>query len=227
MAKITAIYIWPNNCDYPHVRAFLQRQKLLGVYVVITQSNGIYDRTKFITEQLQKYATVVKAQSSQLDWRHAATMQALQATKSDYVLFIEQDFNLTIYNDWHKVQQFSDSGGSVLSVYDGTRLHPCFLLVRRSILDALQQAGHLDFSANPPEHDHFGDVQKRLEARYKITTLDDLGIQYSHMAGLSHNLTLWQTGRTVTYKPRQFYDYLRSTKKLNVPLMPDYATRIY
>lgn len=132
------------------------------------------------------------------DWRNIATNNAIDKSLADYILFMEPDF---LIRDLGFVKDFT---GDVLGVDIDGRLHPCFLLVKRSILEKTSR----DFTAYPDQGmDHFGKIQQDLEKIATVELINDKPIYWHHMAGLTHNMRLEAAGEPVVYKPDEYRLY--------------------
>lgn len=201
------IITWPNNCDYPLWRKWLAEnsQRFEHVVVVFMESNQGDNYSEFLIENLP--GVVIPLFSPQIqpgqDWRDVAVnfgLSFLKNSDAEWVWFTEQDFvpGQMFWVEFEKLKQY---GFETIGVMDSERLHPCSLFVKRSVLENTSK----DFTAKPPEYDHFGKLQKELTTN--ITTIDPQ--HYHHFAGMSHNWRLVTDGEQPNYKPDEFIEYLK------------------
>lgn len=213
--EIDLLVVHPDNCDYPLFRKFLieNRDLFKDVFIAFTRSNKADERA-FVRNSLQALNIhfLEPETPNGRDWRDYATNEMLKLSKSKYVLFMEQDFFITR----ESLERIMNKRVDCVGFYENeTRLHPAFLLIDRLSLNLTGR----NFAANPPDYDHFGMIQKKLEQNdVRIATLEQLNVYYEHMAGLSHNLTLLQDGKKVTYKPQQLSEYFEKCEKCGVKL---------
>jgi len=201
---------WPKNTDFPLFRKFLkdERTRFNEILIVFTEPNHGNDYAQFVKDSLFEQRALCFYSSplnnATEDWRNVAIHSALRnSLHSEWILFLEQDF-IPQPGFWDEVERLANAGNKVIGVYEGTRLHPCFLLMRREILKKTS----LNFSANPPYWDHFGHIQKDL-----INLGEPIGDVQSkywyHMAGLSHNCRLMFEGQMPNHKIDEFVIYLK------------------
>ncbi len=218
------IVSWPRNCDYPLWRQYIRdhRAQFNEIIIVFTETNQGEDYRQFVTDAMlpDHVLTVWEYQrDGRMDWRDQAIKAGLvHSYNAPWILFTEQDF---LPNDhdtfWRHIEvEMIETGAKVICAKDQERLHPCFMLFDRRALNQLS----LDFGIVPDKLDHFGLIQKQLdvmnESQVWYTTLpNDL---YSHMNGLSHNMTLVSQGGYPNYKPTEFTQYLQSCTQVSVPL---------
>lgn len=221
MIKPDIIVSWPRNCDYPLWRQFIHdnRDRFNVVIVVFTETNQGEDYRAFIKEAMQKdWILFADApQSPGKDWRTLAVNHGLiQSYNAPWVWFTEQDF-LPNAGFWEAVEQYESLGVKAIGVKQGDRLHPCCLFLHRDIINSIK----LDFSAKPPEYDHFGFIQQQLDGKINGSQMA-MGLigadKWQHMNGLSHNMTLVYNGDMPNYMPDEFNEYLRQTLKVTVGL---------
>lgn len=176
------------------------------------------DYRLYLKESLSRYGIIFldipRAESGQ-DWRNEAIDRALKVSDGDYVLFTEQDF-LPTDNEtfWSMVDCDLDDEKEVITVLQGDRWHPCFLLVKRDLLEKTSK----DFGVVTDRLDHFGKFQQELEEiNPKLSFIQNC---WHHMNGLSQNLYLLQAGENPNYNPKEFKKYCE--KCLELPdLHPD------
>lgn len=209
--KPDVICVWPKDVLYPAFTKRINKDRKLFNKVIIVISDGVLDKSQDINIQ---DATILIPNLQELtaggkDWRNVCVNLALEKSDSDYVLFLEQDF---IAGDgfFEKLLK-SIEGFGTLGFKDGNRLHPSCLLVEREILNKTSK----DFSAYPPEDDHFARVTKELMALDNWKILDtELSANCYHLASLTFNIRLEKEGKPVQYRPDEYKLY-----KLLVQLM--------
>lgn len=218
MIKPDVIVTWPRNCDYPLWRQFIRdnRHRFNEIIVVFMETNQGHNYIDFVMDAMRQ-DHVLFAQSPAVlghqDWRDVAIKHALiQSYNADWVWFTEQDF-LPIGDTMFEVLDAADaSGNEWVAAFDGLRMHPCSLFIKRPLLSKIDK----DFSAKPPEYDHFGAIQKQLQSITPGIAIDPE--TYTHMNGLSHNMTLASGGEKANYKHCKFRKYLEKCLEVTVPL---------
>jgi hypothetical protein len=226
MNKFDIIVSWPRNTDYPLWRQFIHdyRERFNLVVVVFTETNHGDDYRGFVRDAMAAdwilFADSLNVPPGR-DWRDVAIKLALlQSYNSQWVWFTEQDFR-PLDGFWDEIEEFEKLGVRAIGVRQGERLHPCSLFMRRDLLGEI----HKDFSANPPEYDHFGYIQKQLEK-----TVEPIGITdpkyWNHMNGLSHNMRLLSDGQQPNYEPNVFSNYLAGCLNVTVPLDPRFVALV-
>ena len=215
--KPDCLVVWPQNTDFPLWRQFIHdnRNRLSKVVVVFTDMQTDGDRRRFIEEAMKRDTitfTNNDKYSGERDWRDVAVNKGLQYSDSEWVWFTEQDF-FPREGFWEEAEYKMNNFPNLLIGADiGGRLHPCCLFVRRVILELT----HKDFSARPPEHDHFGQIQKDIPMSSGISNK-----LYTHLNGLSQNMWLLQHGQEPNYQPEQFKDYCKDCLAVEVPIQED------
>lgn len=223
--KPDVVVTWPSNCDYPLWRAFIRenRDKLGQVFVVFMDTHGGYDYRSFVRECLEKdWVNVGESPpvGSGQDWRDVAIKKVLRMVTAEWVWFTEQDF-LPSAGYFNAIERLT-SDNDVVAAFSEKRMHPCSLYIRRALLGSIAP----DFSANPPDYDHFGRVQIKLEARgEKIAKIPEN--LYHHMNGLSHNFRLMSEGQIPVYKKEEFDEYLYRSIKTMVEVNDHYYRTVY
>ena len=196
MVKPDVIIVWPKHVDYPAFRQFLHDNKDLfeKIIVAFTDIASEWDFRNEITFDLINDCILFDAHSFG-DWRDTATKQALLLSESSWILFIEQDFFISREKLVEVLSEDIQYG-----FMQGDRIHPGFLLIRRSRLEATSKS----FAANPPHYDHFGAITGQLN-NIKFLAEDD----YLHMNGLTHNFSLCTRGEPqYIYGKDEFVSYL-------------------
>lgn len=222
--NIDLINVWPKNCDYPLFREQVakHRKRFKRVITVFMNPNSGYDYSEFIKEQMKDTDNLFFESPSfgaNDDWRDVATLFGLLNSNAKWVLFTEQDF---FYKDglWNEIEGVSDFN-DVICAYDSGRMHPCFILIKRKILNKINN----DFSVDKKgRYDHFGLIQKELEGLVSegLNIHGLLKENYYHMNGLSHNFRLISDGELPVYKPNEFKEYIEKTLKCDQSLHPEY-----
>jgi len=213
------IVTWPRNCDYPLWRQFIRdnRTRFNEVIISFMETNQGEDYRLELTEMMRNdYVLTIQPPLiiAGEDWRNASINSALlHSYNAPWVWFTEQDF-FPKDGFWEEVQRMQDEGCNVIAVYQGDRMHPCCIFMKREILNKT----HKNFGIIPDMADHFSLIQKDLES------IDDsiIGVispkLYTHMNGLSHNWSLLVSGQMPNHNPDQFFDYLMSCSRLNIPI---------
>lgn len=212
MTTPDVIVSWPDNCDYPIWRKFIRdnRFRFGKVIVVFTKTNQAINFTEFVRQAMEHdditFIESPKVYSGQ-DWRNVAVNAALQVSESDWVWFTEQDLVITTPYYW---DQFTNKSADFYSYYVGDRMHPCNIYMTRYLIDETSR----DFSANPPDYDHFGKIQEEVESLYENNDIDGEFIyeneQFYHLNGLSHNFSLLARGEKPNYKIEEFTKHMQS-----------------
>jgi len=220
MVKPDIIMCYPNNCDFPLWRTSLglNRDRYNEVIIAITETNSPQNYTEHIKQSLSHLHVQFVIPPPTLpgeDWRNVATnMCLLHSYNAEWILFTEQDFIITDYPAFfEEIEEAATYGYKVMGYYEGTRLHPCFILIHRSELAPLKKV----FSIIPNAHDHFYQIQKQLDD--KITPIYKVANNCYHLNGLSSNMSLVERGGQPNYKPQEFYDYIQDSLQ-NMNLSP-------
>lgn len=215
--KPDVIVTWPVNNDYPIWREMIRgyRHKLNDIFIIFMQTNDGADYSPFVRRSMADDG-VIFMDSPDIpkggDWRDVAVKAGLRNSFSEWVWFTEQDF-FCKDGFWDYAKRGMEHGSDVIATFQETRMHPCNMFVRRSILDKTC----LNFGIVPGKSDHFGLIQNDLE---RLTDRVDRTPEhfYSHLNGLSHNFTLVRRGEQSNYQPHTFNQYLRNCLKCTVPL---------
>lgn len=198
----------PYSIDFPLWRETMERHRdkfgriIIGFY----QDNRNEDYTGFIIENTP-WSMIADITSITGDWRNEVVNECLKLSSSDRILFLEQDF-LADENFWQSIFEiaksydvvgFTDVGNSgnfseqFYPVWlEGIRLHPAFLLVKRSLLNKTSK----DFSAYPQKDlDHFGLFSNELlSQRPKFLDLHKIP-GWKHYASVTYNFMLVRDGK--------------------------------
>lgn len=179
------------------------------------ETNQGHNYADFVMDAMQQ-DHVLFAQSPALlghqDWRDVAVKHALiQSYNANWIWFTEQDFLPVGEDIFEDLEAVDVTGREWAAAFQGPRMHPCCLFLKRSLLNRL----NLDFAAKPPDYDHFGAIQKQLEGISGAVVDAD---KYTHMNGLSHNCSLLASGEQPNYEPDKFKEYVANCLKVSVPI---------
>lgn len=222
--KPDVLVVWPRNCDYPLWRQFIRdnRTRFNEIIIVFMETNQGENYRQFVRDAMfQDHALCLDSpiiQSGQ-DWRNVAVNAGLQhSLHSQWIWFTEQDF-FPKHGFFEEVEHYSDH--DYIGVLEGKRTHPASLFVKREILNKTQK----DFGIIPNIADHFAMIVADLGAiRANGAILSpDL---YTHMNGLSHNISLLERGEAPNWKPEELKKYLKLCESVTVPQDPRFS-RLY
>lgn len=215
------VVTWPRNCDYPLWRQFVRdnRTRFNEIIIAFMDPHSQFDYGDFVKQSMhQDYVHFLDAPTPRAgvdDWRDlAVNASLLHSYNAEWVFFTEQDF---YPNDgfWGEIQRLENDGCDVIAAYQGERMHPCCIFVKRSALNATRKM----FGIVPDKTDHFYLFQKDLEnAGVKIGKLPPE--LYYHYNGLSHNLRLISEGGDPNYQVDDFVDWLKKSIAVTVPKNP-------
>jgi len=214
--KPDVLLTWPSGIDYPLCRLQLTKYRSWFNKIIISYyDHGTPDFIPFLRVNYPDWTWVESPQTS-VSWRETAVLKGLEVSKSEYVLFLEQDFF------WKKAQflartfSAAEKYGTV-GIKQGTRLHPAYLLTRRYILDA----GCLDFSAPGQDRDHFWGVSQDILALDSLAELKDLalfpGRDWYHFSSMTWNLFRIKDGNIREFHEIEnfmIYNYLSRTNQV-------------
>lgn len=217
MVKPDIILSWPNNCDYPLWRDFItkERARFNEVIIAITETNQAPNYTDFIREQLTPLHcqfVIPPPTPPTDDWRNIATRQCLlHSYNADWIWFTEQDFIITdVEAFFAEVQEAENKGFEIMATYQETRMHPCDIFIKRSLLDKTRK----QFGIIPNVADHFIKFQQDIEAiQSPVYHLDK---HYKHLNGLSSNMSLIARGEAPNHQPKELKQWLFDCFKANV-----------
>lgn len=213
---IDLLVTWPTNCDYPLYRKFIAENasRFKNIIISFSETPGV-NYVPFIIKDLYKHRCMFVENSitTQGDWRNIAVNSGLKQSNADLVWFTEQDF----YPRKGFFEFVKSCKNDVFGVYQQSRLHPCSIFASRKIIDLMPR----NFSANPPEYDHFGFVQKWLK-KQNIEVASIPEHTYFHYNGLSHNWSLLTRGMPANYQPSIFYAWIRQSLECGVLLHPEW-----
>lgn len=194
----------PKHIDYPLFRAWLGRYHSCfeNIYVALLDGNPDRNLSQALTKEMP-YVQMIYPPIVKSDWRDNALHELLIQSKRKRVLFLEQDF---LMRDDAIVKYVINSNEPFIGHKEGDRVHPCFAYVTRDLIN--QTSG--DFSARPPQYDHFGLFFHELKKLTPMLFLEDLGFtekqDFYHMAGFTNNYHCYKLGQPF-YKPEEFLTY--------------------
>lgn len=180
------IVVQPDNLLFPVWNSWLESYHLLfnEIHIAIHKKNiDGWCFTDDIKENLLKIKNVRIHEPQEditTDWRNRAVNYCIDQSSGERLLFMEQDF----FIKKEKLIRALSSKKDVVFVSVNGRIHPCFLLVKRSVVNGTSK----NFSASPPDYDHFGLFTREImHPVYSWESIDD---GWFHMAGLTQNYTL-------------------------------------
>lgn len=190
--------------DYPIYRHNLAkyRDKFNKIILYPSRHHGVIDMEEHMRKTFpETWITghTIDWTTPGIDWRQAETEPCLELSDAEWILFLEQDF---FCDDWDKlfkdVEREIDNGAEMIGWYDNNSLfyiHPCFLLIKRELLDKTQK----DFRAHPEIQgsDHFAMITRDAEKLgAKIVKLQDIGYKEwdncFHLGGLTYPYQNWK-----------------------------------
>lgn len=199
--KPDIITCWPKDSFYPLFMAEMNRDRDLFGKVIIVMTSGT-SPIDFRNDIDIKDAIIIDPEVRLGDWRNIATRTAVKRSDSPKILFIEQDF--FYHRDF--MEKLLQTDFDMVGFKETTRFHPACLLVKREVLDKTD----LDFSAYPPEDDHFGKLTKQMNGK----TFEELGLTgWYHLSGMTYNFMIPEA----FHRRNEFYTYCELCKKLPQP----------
>lgn len=207
------IVTWPTNCDYPLWRKMIRDNRHRFNEIIVAFSTvPAHDYSDFVREAMQSDHVLFTENpiATQGDWRDIAIKSALlQSDNAEWVWFTEQDF-YPKQSFWEEVDSHNEEA---FAVFQADRMHPCSLFIKKEALNRTSK----DFSAKPPEYDHFGRIQKDLN-REGITVGKIKEQTYFHHNGLSHNWRLISEGQPPVYEAPVFYQWIHASLECGATL---------
>lgn len=214
--KPDVLITWPSGCDYPLCRFQIQTFRSYFEKVIIsTYDHGTPDFREFLKTAMKK-TSFIDVGYDDAHWREKCVLAGLEETESEWILFTEQDF-------FWKGDHFLETvlaetvNSDIIGIRQGNRLHPCFLLVKRSILDKTTK----DFSVQGQDRDHFQKVSEELLKIGSFKDIRDLGmfegIDWYHFSSMTWNLFRIKDGDIKEFhEPAEFlvYNSMSRTKKV-------------
>jgi len=223
MTKPDIIIYWPRNTDYPLWRQMIRdnRDRFNEVIIIFTETYQGSDYRDFVRQSMfQDHVLFVESPLPRNgeDWRNiAVNFGLMHSLHSEWVWFTEQDF-FPKEGFWEWVEQASQSNPDVIGAFDGDRLHPCSIFIKREVLNKVQR----QFGIVVDKLDHFGVLQNDLRENgsVMISIPEDL---YKHMAGLSHNMRLVTEGQTPNHAKQDFDQYVNMCMEVSVGLHDEFV----
>jgi molybdopterin-guanine dinucleotide biosynthesis protein A len=214
-AMIDVITVWPRAYDYPIYRnQIIKNRDLFNKIIISFTHNDVNRDYRDFLKKVHPDFTYVDANNND-DWYDKAINKALDASQSEWVLFLEQDFFFT-RTLLEKVIRYS-------KIYDfichqqGKRKHLAFFLVKRSLIEKT-----IKYFGLTQELDCFDLFTREITvlAKENYLTLDRIGncgIDFFHMNGLTHNyyLSISEKIKNIT-NPIVFKEYNLRSKKVKV-----------
>jgi len=187
MMKPDVIVTWPSGVDYPLFRLQIKLfRKWFNKVIVCFYPHGQPDFRVFLRVNFPDVEFVESGEFSER-WRETAVNFALSKSTSDRILFTEQDFFAKGDYFWEKVFNMVPNADTI-GIKQGTRLHPCFLLTKRELLDKTSR----DFGVHGEHKDHFWKFSQEILNAGEFTDLKELdlfsGSDWYHMSSLTWNL---------------------------------------
>lgn len=222
--KPDVIITWPRSFDYPVWRNLVRqyRDRLNEVVIAWMETNAGLDYRAFIAESMFKDHVLFTQPwpgGENTDWRDRAVNTALQhSLHSEWIWFTEQDF-LPMPGFFSYIDTLAPEH-DVIGMYEGTRLHPACIFVRRSVLNQTRK----NFGIIPGVLDHFGMIQEDIDKLDCRKAIIDPAF-YVHMAGLTHNMSLIERGEAPNHNVEQFNEYLKGS--INLPVEIDTRYRSF
>ena len=182
--------------DFPLWRAWIgkYRSKFKKVILYASRHHGVTDLEDFWRKSLPEtwVSTNIDWITPGIDWRQAETEPCLALSDAEWILFMEQDFFVDDWDKlWSDVEKTMESA-DLIGWWNETHfpyMHPCFLLMKRELLDKTNK----DFRAHPEINggDHFCMItQDAIRLGAKIIKLQDLGWtdpdHAYHLGGLTY-----------------------------------------
>ncbi len=216
MQKPDAILTWPSGVDYPLCRLQMRTfRKYFNDIILTFYPHGTPDFTEFVQKSHPEFKIVFSDGIGET-WREKAVLKGLENSKSDKVLFTEQDF-------FWKDENFLDTVADAMTQYDivgikqGNRLHPCFLRTSRSLIEATSK----DFSVRGDDKDHFQKFSEEALALGTFIDLKDIGLfegrDWYHFSSMTWNLFRIKDENTrEMHETNEFlvYNAMSRTKKI-------------
>lgn len=213
----------PKSAEFPRFIYDLKRYRSYFSQILVsmsgTETNELGDLIK------QSYvdhlnAIICDPTTSSSDWRTNSINGCIPYLKSEYCLFIEQDF--IILNDKFLDTVFSTPNLFLCGALEDhlyPRIHPSWFLVKSDLLK-LVDLDFAPYSHNGLTYDHFHRISRALLDLVPLVSLSDLGLKphldYDHLQGLTSNYYLISIGQYPNFNPEQFKKYNQSILDLNL-----------
>jgi hypothetical protein len=261
MKNIDLIILGNSHIDYPFFRKFLKdiSSEFNKIHYVFTHRtwafvkgkdgnddiNSVPDYKEFLIKNLPFVNFKQSYFEGALDWRNEAVNLGIEQSKSDGIIFIDNDFHIDA-NDVINLPFEHD----VISHHWGyNRICPSFLYVKRNLIDKTSRffgTGNfnsvmmLDPSKNDPPKiknliveesffcDHFFKFTSDL---LKLTNdfyfLNENNIKFYHYAGVTHNYRLCQLNELKDLRyPQEYIEYLKINLKVDVEMDERYVAEV-
>lgn len=183
-------------CDYPLFRAWIKkyRNKFDKVLLYASRHHGVVDLEEYLREQIPEtwVSETIDWTEPGIDWRQREVTPCLELSDADWILFLEQDF---FCDDWDKLWkdvELAMKTADLIGWWSASAfpyIHPCFLLIKRELLDKTKK----DFRAHPEidGSDHFAMITHDAQnLGANIVKLQDLGWTEPdhafHLGGLTY-----------------------------------------
>lgn len=216
--KTDLVIVWPDNLDFPLWRKWLFKNENLfeNIIIYFNPQNRDWNLLPFLaSDRVFPYKSILlKGETKPGDWRNNAVNECLKYVKSEWVWFTEQDFFVdkgffhTIYRGMEKAD--------AIGFKENNRFHPACLFVKKSLIDKTTK----DFSAKPPQYDHFGKFSQEIHDLGKVETLKRLKLEkdfdFFHHAGLSDNYGLVQLNKPPNANLQEFLVYNASAREVDI-----------
>jgi hypothetical protein len=154
--------------------------------IVCFYPHGQPDFRTFIRLNFEEARFVESGEFSE-KWRETAVNFSLGHSTSDRVLFTEQDFFAKDDSFYQKVMEAATKFDTI-GIRQGTRLHPCFLLTKRALIDQTSR----DFAVHGEHKDHFSQFSQEILSLGSFADLKELslfsGHDWFHLSSLTWNL---------------------------------------
>ena len=207
---------WPSGFDYPLCRLQLSLfKKYFGRVIVAHYRHGSPDFISFLASAHRDWIFVESAETGEA-WRERCVELALAKSQSESVLFCEQDFFWKEDRFLESVLRWSGSRDTI-GIDQGNRLHPCFLLTKRSLIEKTSK----DFSVQGEHLDHFSKFTQELIAGGSFIDLKNIGLfqgkDWYHFSSLTWNLfRIKDQNLREFHEPENFliYNYLSRTNRI-------------
>src|SRR3990167_523644 len=133
MIKPDLILIWPRAFDFPLIREFIVRNRKRFAQVIVSFTHNSVDRDyRQFLKQIHPDFTFVDSVKN-VNWYDDAVNEAIEAVKSEWVMFMEQDFTCT--DEFLKDLLTVGELYQYLAYEEGQRLHLCCMLTKLSTIN--------------------------------------------------------------------------------------------
>lgn len=243
MKDTDIIIVAPESHDYPFFRKFLHdvKNNFNKIIYVFTKNCG-FNYSSFIKDDLY-FVDFINSDDQSGNWYNQAINDGLDISTGKKILFIEPDFKID-KTDLLNLNPNVD----VISFYEtgGFRIWPSFLIVKTELINKTNR----NFSAGVFEKitklneqnfkipmikqkivqnnvlvDAFGKfTSDLLEMTDDFIFLNEIGIDFYHYSGITHNFTLMRTKEYKSlHNPKEFLNYLNENLDVNVNKHPFYV----